>query len=66
MPPAEPPAALDSGDRGCLRPLLKLRLLIRTVRAGTVIRLLTTDPAAPLNLLRLVSPDRSPLPRAGA
>ncbi|MEU4419282.1 sulfurtransferase TusA family protein [Actinoplanes sp. NPDC024001] len=50
MPPTEPLVLLDGGDRGCVRLLLELRALIRTVRAGTIIHLLTTDPAAPLDL----------------
>ncbi|MBQ0895219.1 sulfurtransferase TusA family protein [Micromonospora purpureochromogenes] len=50
MPPAEPPVVLDGGDRGCVRLLLELRALIRAVTPGTVIHLLTTDPAAPLDL----------------
>jgi tRNA 2-thiouridine synthesizing protein A len=50
MPPAPLPVVLDSGDRGCVRLLLELRAVIRTVQPGTVIHLLTTDPAAPLDL----------------
>ncbi|MEU5942581.1 sulfurtransferase TusA family protein [Micromonospora sp. NPDC047548] len=33
-----------------MRLLLELRAVIRTVQSGTVIHLLTTDPAAPLDL----------------
>jgi tRNA 2-thiouridine synthesizing protein A len=50
LPYAEPPVVLDGGDRGCVRLLLELRALVGTVRAGTVIHLFTTDPAAPLDL----------------
>jgi len=50
VPPADPPTVLDGGDLGCVRLRLHLRTLIRTVQPGTVIHLLTTDPAAPLDL----------------
>lgn len=41
---------LDGSDRRCVLLLLELRRLISTVPAGTVIHLIATDPAAPLDL----------------
>jgi tRNA 2-thiouridine synthesizing protein A len=44
------PVVLDGGDRRCVLLLLELRRLITSVPAGTVIHLIATDPAAPLDL----------------
>ncbi|GAA3959943.1 hypothetical protein [Actinoplanes auranticolor] len=44
------PVVLDGGDRRCVLLLLELRRLITTVPADTVIHLIATDPAAPLDL----------------
>jgi tRNA 2-thiouridine synthesizing protein A len=44
------PVVLDGGDRRCVLLLLELRRLIATVPAGTVLHLIATDPAAPLDL----------------
>jgi tRNA 2-thiouridine synthesizing protein A len=41
---------LDGGDRRRVLLLLELRWLIVTVPAGTVVHLIATDPAAPLDL----------------
>ena len=41
---------LDGGDRRCVHLLIELRRLTLTVPAGTVIHLIATDPAAPLDL----------------
>ena len=48
--PAEAAVVLDGGDRRCVQLLLELRRLAMTVPAGTVIHLVATDPAAPLDL----------------
>ena len=44
------PLVLDGGDRRCVQLLIELRRLTLTVPAGTVIHLIATDPAAPLDL----------------
>lgn len=44
------PVVIDGGDRRCVLLLLELRRLIATVPAGTVVHLIATDPAAPLDL----------------
>jgi tRNA 2-thiouridine synthesizing protein A len=44
------PVVLDGGDHRCVLLLLGLRRLIATVPAGTVVHLIATDPAAPLDL----------------
>ena len=44
------PVVLDGGDRRCVLLLIELRKLIATKAPGTVIHLITTDPAAPLDL----------------
>ncbi|TDC84294.1 sulfurtransferase TusA family protein [Micromonospora sp. KC606] len=41
---------LDGGDRRCVQLLIELRRLTLTVEAGTLIHLIATDPAAPLDL----------------
>lgn len=45
-----PPVLIDGGDRSCVRLLLELRAQLTPLPAGTVVHLLTTDPAAPLDL----------------
>jgi tRNA 2-thiouridine synthesizing protein A len=45
-----PPVTLDGDDRRCVQLLLELRRHIHTVPADTVIHLIATDPAAPLDL----------------
>ncbi len=47
---ADGPVVLDGGDRRCVQLLLELRALTLTAPAGTVIHLIATDPAAPLDL----------------
>jgi tRNA 2-thiouridine synthesizing protein A len=44
------PVVLDGGDRRCVLLLIELRKLIATQAPGTVIHLIATDPAAPLDL----------------
>ncbi|MER6591375.1 sulfurtransferase TusA family protein [Micromonospora purpureochromogenes] len=44
------PVVLDGGDRRCVQLLIELRRLTVTAPAGTVIHLIATDPAAPLDL----------------
>jgi tRNA 2-thiouridine synthesizing protein A len=44
------PVVLDGGDRRCVELLIALRRLTLTVPAGTVIHVVATDPAAPLDL----------------
>ena len=44
------PVTLDGGDRRCVQLLIELRRLTLQVPAGTVIHLIATDPAAPLDL----------------
>ncbi|MET8311861.1 sulfurtransferase TusA family protein [Micromonospora sp. NPDC005173] len=44
------PVVLDGGDRRCVQLLLELRRLTLQVPAGTVVHLIATDPAAPLDL----------------
>lgn len=46
----EPSVVLDGGDRRCVQLLIELRRLTLRVPAGTVIHLIATDPAAPLDL----------------
>lgn len=49
MSRADPaPVVLDGGDRRCVQLLIELRRLTLTAHAGTLIHLITTDPAAPL------------------
>jgi tRNA 2-thiouridine synthesizing protein A len=48
--PKPPPAVIDGGDRSCVRLLLELRDRVARLPAGTVIHLIATDPAAPLDL----------------
>lgn len=44
------PVVLDGGDRRCVLLLIELRRLTTTLPPGTVIHLIATDPAAPLDL----------------
>ncbi|MBX7270110.1 sulfurtransferase TusA family protein [Micromonospora sp. Llam7] len=44
------PIVLDGGDRRCVLLLLELRRLTTTVPSGALIRLIASDPAAPLDL----------------
>jgi len=44
------PVVLDGGDRRCVQLLIALRRLTLTEPAGTVVHLIATDPAAPLDL----------------
>lgn len=46
----EPAVVVDGGDRSCVRLLLELRNRVQELRPGTVVRLLASDPAAPLDL----------------
>jgi tRNA 2-thiouridine synthesizing protein A len=48
--PKPPPIVIDGGDRSCVRLLLELRDHVARLPAGTVIHLIATDPAAPLDL----------------
>ncbi|WP_430781973.1 sulfurtransferase TusA family protein [Actinoplanes sp. G11-F43] len=44
------PVVLDGGDRRCVLLLIELRKLTTTLEAGTVVHLIATDPAAPIDL----------------
>jgi tRNA 2-thiouridine synthesizing protein A len=44
------PVVIDGGDRACVRLLLELRERITGLPAGTLIHLIATDPAAPIDL----------------
>ncbi|SDS30402.1 sulfurtransferase TusA family protein [Actinoplanes derwentensis] len=44
------PVVLDGGDRRCVLLLIELRKLTTTLPADTVIHLIATDPAAPIDL----------------
>lgn len=47
----QPPAHLvDGGDRRCVALLLELRTHLAGLADGTVVHIITTDPAAPLDL----------------
>ncbi len=48
--PQGEPVVLDGGDRRCVRLLIELRDLSRRCAPGTVIHLITTDPAATIDL----------------
>ncbi|MQY06667.1 sulfurtransferase TusA family protein [Actinomadura macrotermitis] len=41
---------IDGGDRSCVRLLLELRARIAGMPDGTVVHLIATDPAAPIDL----------------
>jgi tRNA 2-thiouridine synthesizing protein A len=44
------PVVLDGGERRCVQLLIELRRLTQQSPPGTVIHLIATDPAAPLDL----------------
>ena len=44
------PVVLDGGDRRCVHLLIELRRLTLQLLPGTVVHLIATDPAAPLDL----------------
>ncbi|HEX6473043.1 MAG TPA: sulfurtransferase TusA family protein [Streptosporangiaceae bacterium] len=48
--PSADPVVIDGGDRACVRLLLELRARIADLPAGTIIHLIATDPAAPIDL----------------
>jgi tRNA 2-thiouridine synthesizing protein A len=67
------PVVIDGGARACVQLLLELRDRLTTLPAGTVVHLLATDPAAPLDLaawchltghtyVGALPPDRYPRP----
>jgi tRNA 2-thiouridine synthesizing protein A len=41
---------VDGGDKACGELLIELRARLRQVPAGTVVHLIATDPAAPIDL----------------
>jgi tRNA 2-thiouridine synthesizing protein A len=47
---ARDPPVFDGGDRLCVVPLLELRRFMTGLPAGTVVHVIATDPAAPLDL----------------
>ena len=48
--PPRDPVVIDGGDRACVRLLLELRARISGLPADTVIHLIASDPAAPVDL----------------
>ncbi|WP_067826814.1 sulfurtransferase TusA family protein [Actinomadura kijaniata] len=48
--PSAEPVVIDGGDRSCVRLLLELRGRLEALPAGTLVHLIATDPAAPLDL----------------
>jgi tRNA 2-thiouridine synthesizing protein A len=44
------PVVIDGGDRSCVRLLLELRSELAELPAGTIVHLIASDPAAPLDL----------------
>ena len=48
LPPGDP-VVIDGGDRDCVRLLLELRAHVTGLPAGTVIHLIASDPAAPVD-----------------
>jgi tRNA 2-thiouridine synthesizing protein A len=50
QPPGQRPVIIDGGDRSCVRLLLELRARITALPPGTLIHLIATDPAAPIDL----------------
>ena len=48
--PDAPPVVIDGGDRTCVALLLELRGHITRLPPGTVIHLIASDPAAPVDL----------------
>jgi tRNA 2-thiouridine synthesizing protein A len=49
-PPPREPVVINGGDRACVQLLLELRARISGLPGGTVIHLITSDPAAPVDL----------------
>lgn len=49
-PGREPGATVDGAGLLCVRLLLKLRGVLDSVQPGTLVHVVTTDPAAPLDL----------------
>ena len=47
--PDKPPVMIDGGNRTCVALLIDLRYHIAGLRPGTVIHLVATDPAAPID-----------------
>lgn len=50
MTPPPQPMIIDGGHRACVALLLELRDRISSLPAGTVTRLIASDPAAPIDL----------------
>ena len=50
MTPPPGPVVIDGGDRACATLILELRARISALPAGTVIHLIASDPAAPIDL----------------
>ncbi|GII59830.1 hypothetical protein Pth03_82190 [Planotetraspora thailandica] len=58
LPPEKPqgrshddePIVLDGGDRRCVQLLIELRRLVDGLEPGTVVHLIASDPAAPIDL----------------
>jgi tRNA 2-thiouridine synthesizing protein A len=48
--PDAPPVVIDGGDRTCVALLIELRGHIMRLAPGTVIHLIASDPAAPIDL----------------
>jgi tRNA 2-thiouridine synthesizing protein A len=48
--PAAGPVVIDGGDRACIVLLLRLRARISGLPPGTVVHLIASDPAAPIDL----------------
>lgn len=44
------PLIIDGGDRACVRLLLELRARMEPLPAGSVVHLIATDPAAPIDI----------------
>jgi len=44
------PVVIDGGDRSCVRLLMELRGRIGEMAPGTVVHLIASDPAAPIDL----------------
>ncbi|QFG20398.1 sulfurtransferase TusA family protein [Actinomadura sp. WMMB 499] len=44
------PVVIDGGDRACVRLLLELRGRLADLPAGTIVHLIATDPAAPIDI----------------
>ncbi|MBE1537205.1 sulfurtransferase TusA family protein [Actinomadura algeriensis] len=44
------PVVIDGGDRSCVRLLLELRGRLADLPSGTIVHLIASDPAAPIDL----------------